>query len=106
MIRPNATRPSVSRSRRWYSTCTGGAVRRGGRRRGFGGGSGGTGHLLRQAEDRVAGSGRGSGGFDRSGQRARALEGDAGGVEGLGDRVGGCTDEVGPGDGRSGYGCG
>src|SRR5213596_1313801 len=54
MIRPNATRPSVSRSSRWYSTWTGGAARRGGRRRGLAGGSGGTRGLPCETAERLA----------------------------------------------------
>src|SRR5207342_3960995 len=104
MISPNATRPSVSRSSRWYSTWTGGAVRRGGRRRGLGGGSGGTRDLPRQTAERLsavlvvaelieagaggreqhglAGAGAGRGGLHGGLEGARPLGHDSRGVEG------------------------
>src|SRR4029079_11908181 len=117
MIRPNATRPSVKSSSRWYSTCTGGAVRRAGRRRGCAGGSGGTGYLPGEPAERLAPvlvvaelveagagrreqeglartGGRGSG-MNRGVEGAGPLEGDAGAVEGGGDRVGRLADQVG-----------
>src|SRR5207342_1346991 len=126
MISPNATRPSVSRSSRWYSTWTGGAVRRGGRRRGFGGGSGGTRGLPRQAaeglaavlvvaelveagagrrqQDRLAGAGAGRGSLHGGREGTRPLARDAGGVEGRGQAVGRLADQIDAGDRAGGNG--
>src|SRR3954447_3896775 len=126
MISPNATRPRGSRSRRWYSTWTGGAVGRGGGRRGLGGGSGGTGGLPGQAAERLAavlvvaklteaGTGRReqhsltgargcSGGVDGGIQRTRSLVSNLRHVERGRDRVRGLSDQIDARDRRGGDG--
>src|SRR5207342_3278679 len=128
MISPNATRPSVSRSRRWYSTWTGGAVRRGGRRRGFGGGSGGTRSLPSQTAERlsavlvvpelveagaggreqhgVAGAGVDRGGPHGGLERARPLGRDSSGVEGRSEALRRLSDQIDARDGAGGDGPG
>src|SRR6476661_9072632 len=128
MISPNATRPSVRSSSRWYSTYAGGVVRRGGRRRGGGGGSGGTRHLPGQAPERLAaisvvaelveaGTGRreqhglpragGRGGGLHGGpERARALGHDADACERRRDAVRRPADEVDAGNRPDGDGAG
>src|ERR671935_2456724 len=122
MIRPNATRPSVSRSRMWYSTYTGLAARR---RRGRGGVSGGTGHLpcqsperaaavlevaelvearaCRREKDGVARRRRSSRGADGALQGAAVLRGHADAAQRLSDRLGGLADQVPRGDGPRGH---